>query len=141
MAVCLTLIENGEVWAPEPRGRCPILLGGDKILKIGETDARAGSSLLGLDLDVIDASGCVVTPGFIDPHSHLTGGSGGARTSVSIRWKRTPASGSAARGAGGGEDRRAGEGRGWGAGSRPSPPPQVARRRPRLKPGATHGCA
>jgi beta-aspartyl-dipeptidase (metallo-type) len=25
---------------------------------------------------VIDASGCVVTPGFIDPYQHLLGGSG-----------------------------------------------------------------
>lgn len=72
----LTLIENGELYTPEPRGRQPILLFDDKIWRIGECDARAAAFALGVELEVIDASGCIVTPGFIDPHSHLTGGSG-----------------------------------------------------------------
>jgi beta-aspartyl-dipeptidase (metallo-type) len=72
----LTLIENGEVYAPEPRGRQPVLLIGDKIARIGETDPKVAAPLLGLELEVIDAAGCVVTPGVIDPHSHLIGGSG-----------------------------------------------------------------
>lgn len=72
----ITLIENGELQAPEPRGRQPVLIIDDKIARIGETDARLAASVLEMDLDVIDASGCFVTPGFIDPHSHLIGGSG-----------------------------------------------------------------
>ena len=73
----LTLIENGEIYAPEPRGRQSILLIGDKIVRIGEEiDARVAASILGIELEVIDAAGCVVTPGIIDPHSHLIGGSG-----------------------------------------------------------------
>src|SRR5436305_6663725 len=72
----LTLIENGEVYAPEPRGKKPVLLAGDKIARVGETDPKVAAPLLGLELDVIDAAGCVVTPGVIDPHSHLIGGSG-----------------------------------------------------------------
>jgi beta-aspartyl-dipeptidase (metallo-type) len=72
----LTLIENGEVFAPDPRGRQSVLLIGDKIARIGEVDARVAASVLGLELEVIDAQGCVVAPGFIDPHSHLIGGSG-----------------------------------------------------------------
>lgn len=72
----LILIENGELYAPEPQGRRPVLLINDKIAHIGEADARLAASILELDLEVIDASGCVVTPGFIDPHSHLIGGSG-----------------------------------------------------------------
>ncbi|MFL6195853.1 MAG: amidohydrolase family protein [Thermoanaerobaculia bacterium] len=72
----LTLIENGEIHAPEPRGRQPVLLADGKIVRIGELDARAASRALGVELEVIDAAGCFVTPGLIDPHSHLIGGSG-----------------------------------------------------------------
>ncbi|MFP5288233.1 MAG: amidohydrolase family protein, partial [Thermoanaerobaculia bacterium] len=31
---------------------------------------------LGLEIDVGDAAGCIVAPGCVDPHTHLTGGSG-----------------------------------------------------------------
>lgn len=36
----LLLIENGEIHAPEPRGRQPVLLADDKITRIGDCDAR-----------------------------------------------------------------------------------------------------
>lgn len=71
----LTLIENGEIFAPEPIGKGSILLVENQILKIGEINRRAVESL-GVDYEVIDARGCFVTPGFIDPHQHLLGGSG-----------------------------------------------------------------
>lgn len=71
----LLLIENGEVYAPEPLGRQSILIGGAKLLKIGTVDRRS-LDRLGVDIDVIDATGCVITPGLIDPHEHLLGGSG-----------------------------------------------------------------
>jgi beta-aspartyl-dipeptidase (metallo-type) len=71
----LTLIENGETYAPEPQGRRDVLLAGDRIARIGEIDRRAVEAL-GLELAVIDATDCLVTPGFIDPHEHLAGGSG-----------------------------------------------------------------
>jgi beta-aspartyl-dipeptidase (metallo-type) len=71
----LTLIENGYVYSPEPRGVQSVLLMGDRIAKIGDIDRGALEST-GLDLDVIDAGDCVITPGFIDPHEHLSGGSG-----------------------------------------------------------------
>ncbi|HET7457048.1 MAG TPA: amidohydrolase family protein [Gemmatimonadaceae bacterium] len=71
----LTLIENGEVYAPEPLGRRSVLLVDGKVGRVGEVDRRALDAL-GLEHRVIDADGCVVTPGFIDPHEHLLGGSG-----------------------------------------------------------------
>jgi beta-aspartyl-dipeptidase (metallo-type) len=71
----LTLIENGDIYAPAPLGRRDVLILNNRIAKVGEVD-RSSLSSLGLELDVIDASGCLVTPGFIDPHQHLTGGSG-----------------------------------------------------------------
>lgn len=71
----LTLIENGEVYAPEPLGKCSILLTDGKIGKVGEVNRRAVETL-GVEYEVIDASGCIVAPGLIDPHIHLLGGSG-----------------------------------------------------------------
>src|SRR5262245_8063244 len=71
----LTLIENGFVYAPEPRGVRSVLFAGDRVEKIGDVDRRALESA-GLDLEVVDASDCIVTPGLIDPHEHLLGGSG-----------------------------------------------------------------
>jgi beta-aspartyl-dipeptidase (metallo-type) len=71
----LTLIENGELFAPRPLGRQGLLLVDGRIGAVGRIDA-AGARALGLDIEVIDASGCLVTPGLIDPHEHLLGGSG-----------------------------------------------------------------
>jgi beta-aspartyl-dipeptidase (metallo-type) len=71
----LTLIENGEVYAPEPLGRASVLLSFERILHIGEVDRRRLDAL-NLPCDVVDASDCFVVPGFIDPHLHLIGGSG-----------------------------------------------------------------
>jgi beta-aspartyl-dipeptidase (metallo-type) len=71
----LTLIENGDVYAPEPLGRQSVLLVDGKIGKVGPVDRRALEAV-GLEVTVVDAEGCVVTPGFVDPHEHLLGGSG-----------------------------------------------------------------
>src|SRR5437660_6143638 len=71
----LTLIENGEIYAPEPKGRLSVLLSGNKILKIGAIDRRALDRLV-VDYEVIDATGRLVVPGVIDPHEHLVGGTG-----------------------------------------------------------------
>jgi beta-aspartyl-dipeptidase (metallo-type) len=71
----LTLIENGFVYSPESRGVQSVLFVGDRIAKIGNIDRRAIEAA-GLGLDVVDARDCLVTPGFIDPHEHLLGGSG-----------------------------------------------------------------
>ena len=53
----LTLIENGFVYAPEPRGVQSVLLAGAWIEKIAEVDKRAIEAS-GLDLDVVDAPDC-----------------------------------------------------------------------------------
>lgn len=58
------------MFAPAPRGRATIVVAGGRIEKVGEVDASA------FDPEVIDASGCIVTPGLIDCHIHLIGGSG-----------------------------------------------------------------
>jgi beta-aspartyl-dipeptidase (metallo-type) len=71
----LTLVENGEVYAPAALGRRDVLVLDRRIARIGEVDRRALDAL-GLELEVVDARDCLVTPGLIDPHQHLLGGSG-----------------------------------------------------------------
>ena len=71
----LTLIQNGDVYTPEPVGRPDVLLCVGNILKMGDIDTR-GLAAADLDVEMVDASGCIVAPGFIDPHEHLLGGSG-----------------------------------------------------------------
>lgn len=66
----MLVVENGEVFTPAPRGRATIVVAGGRIERIGDVDASAFAP------EVVDASGCIVVPGFIDPHIHLIGGSG-----------------------------------------------------------------
>jgi beta-aspartyl-dipeptidase (metallo-type) len=69
------LIHGGQVYTPKPAGTPTILLANDKIAHMGTLEA-AQLQALGLECDVIDARGCLVIPGFIDPHAHLIGAGG-----------------------------------------------------------------
>lgn len=71
----ITLILNGQVYAPDPRGEADVIILGGKVARVGRVDRKAVEAL-GVDLEVIDATGCLVAPGLIDPHEHLIGGSG-----------------------------------------------------------------
>jgi beta-aspartyl-dipeptidase (metallo-type) len=71
----ITLIEGGELYTPAPLGVQSLLLIEGTIAKVGGSDARALAAL-SLDVELIDARGCVVVPGLIDVHQHLLGGSG-----------------------------------------------------------------
>jgi beta-aspartyl-dipeptidase (metallo-type) len=68
----LTLIRGGQLFAPDELGRKDLLLGYGRILAIGE-DAATRFAPLGT-IDVIDAAGKLVVPGFIDQHLHFLGG-------------------------------------------------------------------
>src|SRR3954464_7029879 len=70
----LRIIRNGEVFAPDKRGRMTIVIAGGVIERVARFDPRALAEHL--DCDDIDAEGCYVVPGLIDPHVHLLGGSG-----------------------------------------------------------------
>ena len=60
-----TWIKNGTVvdGTGKPRYQADVLVEDDKIVKIGKAEDEEGCQ-------VIDASGLVVAPGFIDTHSH-----------------------------------------------------------------------
>ncbi|WP_273129689.1 beta-aspartyl-peptidase [Bacillus weihaiensis] len=70
----LTLIKNGEVYAPDYIGKKDLLLTHDKIGFIEDEIPLLPSSFV--NMKVIDASGLKVVPGFIDSHVHITGGGG-----------------------------------------------------------------
>ena len=70
------LIENGQLYCPEPKGRKSVLIADSHIQKIASTIDRRALDMLGVDYEVIDADGCVVAPGLVDCHQHLLGGSG-----------------------------------------------------------------
>lgn len=68
-----TLIKGGEVYAPHYLGKKDILLAAGKIASISENIDWPAPAL---DIHVIDATGKMVAPGFIDAHVHITGGGG-----------------------------------------------------------------
>jgi beta-aspartyl-dipeptidase (metallo-type) len=69
----LTLLRNAEVYAPEPMGRCNILIADGRIAAISDADII----LTGVSCTVIDLDGHMLCPGFIDNHVHVLGGGGG----------------------------------------------------------------
>ncbi|MFZ9887407.1 MAG: beta-aspartyl-peptidase [Myxococcota bacterium] len=69
----LTLLTDADLYAPQPLGRCDLLLGGGKVLAI----EPAGSLSLSLvDAERVVLGGARVIPGLIDGHVHVTGGGG-----------------------------------------------------------------
>ncbi len=67
----LFLIKNADVYCPESGGRCDLLIGGGKILRM-EPDIRIPRKYC----EVIDARNLRAVPGFIDGHVHIMGGGG-----------------------------------------------------------------
>ncbi|WP_306599410.1 beta-aspartyl-peptidase [Geothrix sp. 21YS21S-2] len=67
----MLLIKNAEIHSPSPEGRCDLLAGGGKILRM-HPDIRIPRRYC----DVIDARNLIAVPGFIDGHVHIMGGGG-----------------------------------------------------------------
>ncbi|WP_443743183.1 beta-aspartyl-peptidase [Sutterella sp.] len=66
------LIKNARVFAPKDLGRNDVLMVNDRIVAVAPDLAPAGIP----DLEVLDAAGRILTPGFFDQHIHVTGGGG-----------------------------------------------------------------
>ncbi len=73
----LTLIENANLFAPHAMGHQNILIGGGKILAI-LAPKESPEGVFGDQVARIDVGGNTVIPGFIDAHTHITGGGGEA---------------------------------------------------------------
>lgn len=71
----IQLLLNAELFDPEPRGRCHMVVAGQTLLWVG-TDVPALDKSLGPT--ELDLGGRRVIPGLIDGHVHLTGGGGEA---------------------------------------------------------------
>ena len=72
----MLLIKNGRVLNPSTKSdsMMDVLLDGDRIKEVaapGKTSAGAATSTSQNGLEVFDASGLIVAPGFIDIHVHL----------------------------------------------------------------------
>ena len=66
------LIRGGVLYSPEEEGMKELLIAGDRIARIAE---RVDVSKE-LNVEIVDASGKLIVPGFIDLHVHLIGGGG-----------------------------------------------------------------
>ncbi len=70
----MQLLRNADLYDPQPKGRASLLIGGERILWIGDELELPAS----LGATVRDLEGRRVIPGLIDCHVHLTGGGGEA---------------------------------------------------------------
>jgi beta-aspartyl-dipeptidase (metallo-type) len=76
----MVLLKGGDVYSPSYPGKRHVLVGGGRILKLFDYAPQAQkeiAALIGTRLvTVVDISGSLVVPGFVDIHVHVTGGGG-----------------------------------------------------------------
>ncbi len=65
------LIKNAHLYNPDDMGVQDVLVVNDKVAAIGKD-----LTVVLPDLEMVDAKGMIMTPGFIDQHIHVTGGGG-----------------------------------------------------------------
>ena len=69
----IKLLKNANVYAPAPLGKKDILVEGEKILLM-EDKIPGYEGLPGVE--TYDLEGKILAPGYIDIHTHITGGGG-----------------------------------------------------------------
>lgn len=75
MANSLLLLRNADVYAPDALGPRHLLIGGGKVLWMGESEPALPAAL---EVETLDLAGLRLIPGLIDGHVHVTGGGGEA---------------------------------------------------------------
>lgn len=68
----LKIIKNSHIYNPEDIGKKDIFIAGEKIIEVRENISVPND----FKVEVIDAKGKTVIPGFIDGHVHILGGGG-----------------------------------------------------------------
>jgi len=75
------LITNANTYAPEPLGIKHLLVCAGKIVYVGDQIPELDDQL---EVSTVDLGGARLIPGFIDAHSHITGGGGEAGPSTRV---------------------------------------------------------
>jgi len=73
------IFRDGEIYDPVPRGVGAVVIVDGKIAAVGALQVASIERALAsaqIEVEVVDARGCVLVPGLIDPHEHLLGSSG-----------------------------------------------------------------
>lgn len=77
----IILLKNANVYSPDAIGLQHLLIGGGEILYMGEVLPTLDPLL---DVAELDLEGQALLPGFIDAHTHITGGGGEAGFSTRV---------------------------------------------------------
>jgi beta-aspartyl-dipeptidase (metallo-type) len=70
------LIKDGDIYAPEHKGKKDILVINDRIVFIGQNILTSALKVIDKNIKIIDASECIIIPGYIDQHVHINGAGG-----------------------------------------------------------------
>ena len=70
------LIKNGDVYAPKHEREKDILVINDKIVFIDQNILTSALNVIDKNIKIIDASKCIIIPGYIDQHVHINGAGG-----------------------------------------------------------------
>ena len=72
----ILLIKDGDVYASEHKGEKDILVINDKIVYIDQNILTSALNVIDKNIKIIDASKCIIIPGYIDQHVHINGAGG-----------------------------------------------------------------